>query len=67
MSMFDMIKAKGPCIDARNLKEAVFIFTGEFFSVDEIIQAVEDLLVSGDMKAIMLDKNTILLTYVGKL
>ena len=59
--ILDILKKKNTYMDIRHLKDYIFMVTGESFSIDIFMKAIEDLLISDNIRAVILSKNTIVL------
>lgn len=62
LDMVNMMKMGGTSVDARHIKEVIFMITSEYFDTDVLMAAIEELLISGDIRATVLDTNTVIIT-----
>jgi len=63
LTMLDMMLMDGASIDVRHLKDYIFMVSGEQFGVETFIQAIEDLLLMDEIKATIINTETIIITY----
>lgn len=59
----DIMKTNGGKLNVRELENCIYMVTGEYFSVDVRMQAIEDLLTAGHIKATIINTETIIITF----
>ena len=63
LTMLNMMRNEGASIDVKHLKDYIFMVSGEQFDVETFMQAIEDLLVMGEIKANVINTETVIITF----
>lgn len=58
----DIMKLNSGMINVRELEDWIFMVSGEYFSINIRMQAIEDLLTAGDIKATIINTETVIIT-----
>lgn len=58
-----IMKMNGGKLNVRELQDCMYMVTGEYFSVDVRMQALEDLLTTDDIKATIINTETVIITF----
>lgn len=61
LKMSYMMEMEEASIDVRDLKDVMFMITGEEFSTDVIMQVLEEMIIDGTMTATIINTETIII------
>lgn len=63
LKALDIMKMNSGLINIKELESWIFMITGEYFSVNIRMQAIEDLLTAGEIKATIINTETVIIRF----